>query len=159
MEGAKSTLVLGLGNPLMGDDAIGLLILAELAAREFAPPVELVDGGTWGLALLPEVERAGSLLLLDAVHSGAAAGTVYVLDAADIPRFLSEKVSPHQVDVRELLALAELRGALPARLALVGVQPATFGFGDGLSPEVAGATDRAVQAALAVLGRWGHTCL
>ncbi len=154
---AQPTLVIGLGNPLMGDDGIGLIVLEQLAAQTFAPPVEFVDGGTWGLALLPDVERAGALLLLDAVHSAGDPGTVYVLDSQDIPRFLAAKVSPHQVDVRELLALAELRGALPPELRVVGIQPAAVDYGDGLSPVVAASVDRMVSAACAVLAGWGHT--
>lgn len=153
----RPTLVIGLGNPLMGDDGIGLVVLEQLAAQTFAPPVEFVDGGTWGLALLPDVERAGALLLLDAVHSTGDPGTVYVLDSKDIPRFLAAKVSPHQVDVRELLALAELRGALPPELRVVGVQPAAVDYGDGLSPVVSASVDRIVSAACAVLAGWGHT--
>jgi hydrogenase maturation protease len=151
------TVVLGLGNPLMGDDGIGLVVLAQLAAQTFAPRVELVDGGTWGLALLPDFERAGSLLLLDAVHGGGTPGAVYVLDAAAIPRLLTGKLSPHQVDVRELLALAELRGGLPPRLQVVGVEPAAVEFGAGLSSTVLDALPALVDAACTVLARWGHT--
>lgn len=154
---SKPTLVIGLGNPLMGDDGVGLVVLDQLAAQSFAPPVEFVDGGTWGLALLPDVERAGALLLLDAVNGDGAPGTVYVLDSQNIPRFLAAKVSPHQVDVRELLALAELRGALPTELRVVGIQPAAVDYGDGLSPVVSASVDRMVSAACAVLAGWGHT--
>lgn len=154
--GGKPTLVIGLGNPLMGDDGVGLVVLEQLEEQSFAPPVEFVDGGTWGLALLPDVERAAALLLLDAVHSDDTPGTVYVLGAEDIPRFLAAKISPHQVDVRELLALAELRGALPADLRVVGVQPCSTEYGDGLSPEAAAAVEVMVSAACAVLASWGH---
>ena len=153
----KPTLVIGLGNPLMGDDGVGLVVLEKLAAQTFAPPVEFVDGGTWGLALLPDVERAGALLLLDAVNGDGAPGAVYVLGAEEIPRFLAAKLSPHQVDVRELLALAELRGELPADLRVVGVQPAATAYGDGLSPEAAAAVEAMVAAAGAVLSGWGHS--
>ena len=153
----KPTLVIGLGNPLMGDDGVGLVVLEQLAAQTFAPPVEFVDGGTWGLALLPDVERAGALLLIDAVHGGGAPGTIYALGAQDIPRFLGAKLSPHQVDVRELLALAELRGALPSDLQVVGVQPASTAYGEGLSPAAAAAVDALVAAACAVLSGWGHS--
>jgi len=156
MEATGPTIVLGLGNPLMGDDAIGLLALERLAALAFTPPVEYIDGGVWGLALLPDIERAGALLLLDAVQGDRAPGALYLLSAGDIPRFLSGKLSPHQVDVRELLALAQVRNSLPVRLQVVGVQPAAVEFGDDLSPEVAAALDELVGAACAVLAEWGH---
>jgi len=156
MQPTRPTLVIGLGNPLMGDDAIGLIALERLAALGFAPPVEFVDGGVWGLALLPDIERAGALLLLDAVHGDREPGALYVLPADQVPRVLSGNLSPHQVDVRELLALAELRGALPPHLHVVGVQPAAINYGDGLSSTVSAAVDGMVCAACAVLAGWGH---
>ena len=69
---ARRTVILGLGNPIMGDDGIGLVALERLRALDFTPPVTLVDGGTWGLALLGDVEAADSLLLLDALDIGAS---------------------------------------------------------------------------------------
>lgn len=155
-EDAGPTLVIGLGNPLLGDDGIGPAALERLAALTFAPPVEMVDGGVWGLALLPEIERAGAVLLLDAVQGDREAGSLYSLEGEQIPRFFGDKLSPHQVDVRELLALAELRSALPPRLHVIGLQPAALGFGDGLSSIAAGAMEDMVRAACDVLAGWGH---
>lgn len=156
VEDMGPTLVIGLGNPLLGDDGVGPAVLDRLAALSFAPPVELLDGGVWGLALLPDIERAGAVLLLDAVRGGGEPGAIYSLEGEQIPRLFGGKLSPHQVDVRELLALAELRGALPHRLHVVGVQPAAMDFGDGLSPAAAAALDDMVLATCSVLARWGH---
>ena len=72
---SESALVIGLGNPLMGDDGLGLAALERLAADWVLPPgVELVDGGTWGLNLLPLLEAADQVLFLDAVDVGKAPG-------------------------------------------------------------------------------------
>ena len=61
------TLVIGLGNPLMGDDGAGVAALERLRDEwELPPEVELVDGGTWGMNLLPLVESAPRLILVDA---------------------------------------------------------------------------------------------
>ena len=69
------TVVIGLGNPLMGDDGLGLAALARLSEDWTVPPeVELVDGGTWGMNLLPLIEDAGRLILIDAINVGAAPG-------------------------------------------------------------------------------------
>jgi hydrogenase maturation protease len=153
---ARPTVVLGLGNAIMGDDGAGLVALEELRALQFKPEVRFVYGGVWGLALLADIETAGSLLLLDAVHAGAQPGAVVVLEGEAIPRFLSMKISPHQVDVRELLALAELRDALPQRLALVGVQIAQADLSTDLSPEVLAAIPAMRERALDLLSQWGH---
>ena len=153
---AQQTVVLGLGNAIMGDDGAGLVALEALRALQFSPEVRFVYGGVWGLALLADVESAGSLLLLDAVHAGAQPGAVVVLEGEAIPRFLSMKISPHQVDVRELLALATLRGALPQRMALVGVQIAQADLSTDLSPEVLAAIPAMRERALDLLAEWGH---
>src|SRR3974377_942260 len=74
-------LALGLGNLLLGDDAVGLRLLEEL--RDAGGDAEFVDGGTQGLALLGYLADRPSVVILDAVALGAAPGTVHVLaDAA-----------------------------------------------------------------------------
>nr|MCU0648876.1 hydrogenase maturation protease [Gemmatimonadaceae bacterium] len=71
----RRTVVIGLGNPLLSDDAIGLAALAQLAARYvIADEVECYDGGTWGMTLLPAIESASRVLFLDAIDTGAAPG-------------------------------------------------------------------------------------
>jgi len=62
------TVVIGLGNPLMGDDGLGLAALEALREGwDFEPHLELVDGGTWGMNLLPFIESADRVLVLDAI--------------------------------------------------------------------------------------------
>lgn len=153
---SKPTVVLGLGNAIMGDDGAGLLLLDELSALTFAPPVQFVYGGVWGLSLLSAIEEAGSLLLLDIVRAGVEPGTVLVLQGDDIPRLLSLKLSPHQVDVRELLALASLRDSLPQRIALVGVQARHVDLSTDISPEVLAALPAMRAHAVEMLAAWGH---
>lgn len=142
-EPARSRLVVGLGNPLMGDDGIGLAALERLAASGAVPRgVELVDGGTWGMNLLHLIESADVMILLDAIHTGAAPGTVNELEGDAVPRRLAHKLSPHQIDLGEVLALAALRGTLPPRLIAIGIEPAVVEMRTALSPQVAAALPR-----------------
>lgn len=143
----------------MGDDGLGLRVCERLVAGWHIPPdVEVVDGGTWGMNLLPTIEDASSLLLLDAIDRDLTPGAPIVLARDEIPRVLSLKVSPHQIDLREVLALAQLRGTLPARLTMIGVQPQRVELGEGLSPPVEAQVDSVVESALAQLREWGHEC-
>lgn len=152
-------LVIGLGNPLMGDDGAGLAVLERLREEWLLPDgVELVDGGTWGMNLLPIIEGCPCVLLLDAIDTGSAPGTLTVLERRDIPRYFQLKLSPHQIDLREVLGLAELRGKLPERLVAIGVQPARVELGAELSPPVAGAVGKVVHAALDALELAGFAC-
>lgn len=152
------TLVLGVGNPLMGDDGAGLAALARLSEGWRLPGAELVDGGTWGLNLLPLVESFDRVVLLDAVQAGTRPGTLMVLREHELPRYFAQKLSPHQIDLREVLALAELRGRLPATLAVIGVEPERIDLGAGLSPAVASAIDGMVDLSLDLLREFGHDC-
>ena len=66
------TRVIGLGSPIMGDDGFGLAVLARLEERwELPEDVELVDGGTWGMTLLPTIEDSDHVLFIDAINTGA----------------------------------------------------------------------------------------
>jgi len=153
-----STVVMGLGSPLMGDDGLGLAALAGLRSQwRFEPEIEWVDGGTWGMNLLPTIESAGRLLLLDAIRAGAEPGDLVVLQRHDLPRWLGLKLSPHQIDLKEVLALAELRGRLPEQTVAVGLEPAVVELGCELSPIVEANLHILVAAAVGGLEHWGHT--
>jgi hydrogenase maturation protease len=155
--GGKETLVIGLGNPIMADDGLGIAALERLREGWTLPEsVRLVDGGTWGMNLLPLVEEASELLLLDAIDRGGPVGELVVLEREQVPRFLGLKLSPHQIDLREVLALAELRGGLPAKLVAMGLQPARVEMFSGLSPGVECRMDQLLAAVIQRLERWGH---
>ncbi len=152
--------VIGLGNPIMGDDALGIAALERLRAEwELPADLELVDGGTWGMTLLPLVESAERVLFLDAIRYGdVPVGAEVVLRDREIPRQLALKVSPHQIDLREVLAIAEFRGHLPEALVAVGLQTTTYELGDPMSPAVEQNVGRVVELAVEQLRAWGHEC-
>ena len=149
------TLVLGAGNPIVGDDGTGIAALDRLRQLwSFDGEVELVDGGTWGMNLLPVIETCGRLLILDAVRANRAPGERIALARDELPRFLSHKLSPHQIDLKEVLALAELRGRLPRDTVVVGVQPELVEMGTSLSDAAGRGLDAAVALAIDTLREW-----
>lgn len=149
------TLVLAVGNPLMGDDGLGAAVLARLRAWEWPPDLELVDGELWGMRLLPLIEAADRLLVVDAIDVGAAPGTYVSLGGAEVPRRLDARLSAHEVGLGDVLALAALRGRSPRIVRAVGAQPACLEFGAPLSPEVEGMVDLVADAARSQLAVWG----
>ncbi len=155
-DSGTGTLVLGLGNPLMGDDGVGLVALNALCDRVFEPRVTLIDGGTWGMNLLPLIEAAQRVLFLDAINVGAEPGELIVLERSQIPRGLGTKLSPHQIDLREVLAVCELRGSFPEHVAALGLQPDLVDMSLQLSPAVRAGLPRLVEAATVRLAAWGH---
>lgn len=152
------TVVIGLGNPLMGDDGVGLAVLARLRDEWRLDDVELVDGGTWGLSLLPVIEDAERLVLVDAIAAHGTPGDIIELARDRLPIYLSRKLSPHQVDMKDALALAEWRGRLPVDVVAIGVQPGVVELGTELSEAVAPQLGALVNAVVAQLERWGHAC-
>lgn len=146
--------VLGVGNPIMGDDGIGLELLARLGARRTDPRIEYLDGGTAGMELIPVVQDASRLLILDAVASTLPPGTPLRLGGDQLPRLLASRLSPHQVSLLDVLTAARLLGTEPDAVEVVGVVPAVVELRLGLTPAVAAGLDAAVDLADQVLGSW-----
>jgi hydrogenase maturation protease len=152
-------LVIGVGNPLMGDDGLGITAVAQLAAEwPNDESLDFVDGGTWGMNLLPLIEGANRVMILDAIDRGLPPGTSIALEREEIPCYFAIKLSPHQLDLREVLALAELRGTLPDETIALGVQPERVELSLALSSPVAAAVDDLIAAANDRLAVWGHHC-
>jgi len=148
-------LVLGVGNILYHDEGVGVAAAARLAARNL-PGVEVLDGGTLGLALLCEVEGRDDLLLLDAVAgSTEPPGSVMVLGPETIEKGLRACLSAHQLGVSELLATASLTGRAPERVAAVAMVPESLDLGLGLSAVAEAALGPMVERAVDVLEGWG----
>jgi hydrogenase maturation protease len=149
--------VLGVGNPLMGDDGLGIAAVAQLRDRwEDASGLMIVDGGTWGMNLLPIIEEARRLLIIDAIDRGLEPGSGIVLERDEIPRYFGRTLSPHQLDLREVLALAELRGNLPGETIAMGIQPDRLELSLDLSSVVATGLPGLLSDVEDLLRRWGH---
>lgn len=154
MSSGWSALILGLGNRLMTDDAVGPLAIERLAARDL-PDARLFDGGTMGLSILPEIENADALIAIDAARLGGAPGELRVLEGPEMDRALGGvKKSAHEVALADLMVAAAIQGAWPARRALIAIEPRTVSLGLEPSPEVAAALPEMITAVEALLARW-----
>jgi len=151
------TVVLGAGSPLMGDDGLGIEVL-EAISRKWVetPDMRFLDGGIWGMRLLPHIEDAERLLVIDAVRSGAAPGTLARLEREEIPRHLRTKISTHQVDLSEVFAVAELRGKFPSEAVVLGIEPAQIDAYMEISAEVRATVPSLIDAVERQLEAWGH---
>jgi len=154
-------LVLGVGNTLLQDDGAGVRVIEALNTthRHLLPPAaagaKLVDAGTIGLALLPEVEGAAALIVVDAAELGQAPGALAVFRDRDIDRLLAgRRRSVHEVALADLFAAAALRGRLPARRALVAIQPGCPDWGLQPTPAVQAALPGACAAVADLLHQW-----
>lgn len=153
MEGLN-TAVLGLGSLIQSDDGVGVYALRQLVQDpRLSSSAELIEGGTKGLDLLPYLQGAHRLLILDAVDVGAVPGTVVRLAGEDL-NGLPGQGSAHELAVADLLVALRLLGQEPEEIVLLGVQPETTGLGTSLSPTVEAALPELVDVALGELERW-----
>lgn len=156
---APRALVLGIGNVLWADEGFGIRTVERFHEHfEPHPAIEVVDGGTRGMALLPLVQEADALIIFDAVDFDLVPGELKHLSGDEVPAFLgAKKMSLHQTGFQEVLVLAELTGEMPAHVHLIGVQPALLeDYGGGLTDTVAAQIEAAVALGAKVLREIGY---
>ncbi|HTM19250.1 MAG TPA: hydrogenase maturation protease [Kofleriaceae bacterium] len=152
-------LVLGLGNLLCTDDGAGVAAVRRLIdGWELPGEVQAVDGGTLGLSLLPLVDSADEVILVDAIRGDGPAGSLLRLEGDEVGPAVYERLSVHQIGVADLLAGAALVGRYPRRVVLLGVVPASLELGVEPTPAVAASIDGLVDGVVAELRAMGHTC-
>ena len=148
------TLVLGLGNPLVRDDAVGLLI-AERLRPLLADHTDIeVDVDYWGgLRLMERMVGYERAFVIDAIQSGAEPGTLLILSPGELPT--QRSASAHDVNLLTALELGRQAGAeLPSNesITLIAIECVdTINFGEELTPEVEAAIPKAVETVLQML--------
>jgi hydrogenase maturation protease len=119
----KRITILGVGNVLLTDDGVGVRVIGELERKySFPSNVRLYDGGTGGMSLLSIIEEADHLIVVDSVLVGEPPGTIVTFDFEQLPSGLTRKLSSHEIDVIEVLNIAEALGKRPPTV-IVGIQP------------------------------------
>ncbi len=149
--------VLGVGNTLLRDEGIGVRVVEELDRRfSFPENVRLVDGGTQGLWLIPTIQEADHLIVVDAVLGKGKAGDTYRLERDDLPKGLRMKQSAHDSDLIEALNLCALIDQDPASVVVIGIEPDEIvPMNIELSPTMVAKIDDLVALVLAELSALG----
>ncbi|MER5961356.1 hydrogenase maturation protease [Streptomyces sp. NPDC002057] len=153
--GTARTLVAGVGNIFLGDDAFGVETVRRLAQEELPSSVQLTDVGVRGVHLAYELlDGWDTLVLVDVTARGGEPGALYLIDAsAADDRGSGTEPAPldgHRMTPDAVLALldtlcAGTGAAPPRRILVVGCEPACLDEGIGLSPQVAAAVPDAVR--------------
>ena len=156
--GQPSVLVAGIGNVLLADDGFGVAVAQRLAERELPAGVKVADYGIRGMDLAYELqEDYDAAVLVDAVPHGEPPGTLCVIEHAG-PRDEEAVLDVHGMTPLRVLALARALGTVPARILVVGCEPAVvMGADDAeiameLSPPVRAALPAAVELVESLLG-------
>ena len=157
MEQAR-VLVLGVGNILLSDEGFGVAAVERLE-REYVWPdnVRLLEGGTLGLFLMPDIMDCDQLVVLDAVLGPGAPGTIYLLEGEDLRKSLSFKDSTHQTDLVDTLISCGLAGHRPDAV-IIGIQPGDWRtLSPELTPELAAKLPEFCAKVVEELARRGIT--
>jgi len=142
-------LVVGIGNPDRGDDAVGRLVAHTLRVR--APvDVRVVEQGGEATALLAELQSVQQAWLIDAAQSGASPGTIHRIDCSvAAPAIPPGTVSSHGFSLAEALGMARALNVLPPRCIVYAIEAADFTFGAAPARAVTRAAQDVVERILA----------
>ena len=149
------TLVLGLGNPLLGDDGVGWRVVEQVRDQTTASTIEIDFHAGGGLSLMERLVGYDRVIIVDAINTGRAAqGTVSSFRLEDLPNDAAiHLTSAHETNLQTALQVGRKMGAvLPNEIFVVGVESRhVYDFSEQLSPAVANAVPGAVRLVLTQL--------
>jgi len=137
--------VIGLGNPFMKDDGVGILAAKELRHRDLGVGVLVYEYQTLELSLLWQFRGASRVIVVDALRSGVTPGTVSMFAITPREGPVLDLPSLHALQLYDMFDLANQAGMLPCPVTIVGVEPKDCSLGEGLTDDVAAAVPKAVE--------------
>lgn len=142
------TLIIGCGNLLRGDDAVGPVVVRRLLDRGLPAGVEVADGGTSGMDVAFRMRGADRVVLVDACTSGGEPGSIYRMRGEDVEQLPPlDGINLHSFRWDHALAFGRwvLKDDYPTDIVVYLIEAASFGFGDPLSERVEAAVDELVD--------------
>lgn len=148
LSGYRLLIILGVGNPLRGDDAVGLEILRRLRGR-VPRNVRLIYGGTSPENFISKISRLrpSHVLIIDAAIFGGEPGETRLIPPEQVP---DETISTHTIPISVLASL--IQKETNAKVMLLGIEPKNLGLGEGMSQEVSRAIELCAIDLISVLG-------
>jgi len=146
----KPVVVLGLGNPLMGDEGIGVYLIERLAgsAADY-PSVDFLDAGTGGLSVLHHIEGRRKAILIDCAFMDEEPGTIRRFTPEEVrSRKVLAHQSLHEADLMRVIEIARQLEQAPDEIVIFGIQPQRVERVQGLSPTLMERTDEYISRVL-----------
>ena len=146
----KTVVVLGLGNPLMADEGIGVHLVERLAqSAERYPLVDFVDAGTGGMSVLHLLEGRRKAVFIDCALMGEEPGAIRRFTCEEVrSRKVLAHQSLHEADLMHIIAMAEQLGQAPDEVVIFGIEPRAVELGEGLSSALRERCDEYVSLVL-----------
>lgn len=145
MNNKKPIMVIGVGNVIQMDDGAGIHTLRELEKLPMPEEVELFDGGTLGIDLMPWIEGREKLIFIDSVKADMEPGTLFKFTPDDLNYDEAPKTSVHQIGLIESLQMISIIGKAPEKIVIFGIQPDIIDWGEELTPSISKAIPKLVE--------------
>lgn len=151
----KAVVVLGLGNPLMADEGIGVCLIERLTqVADRYPSVDFIDAGTGGMSVLHLLAGRRKAVLIDCALMDAEPGVIkrFTCEQVQSRKVLSHQ-SLHEADLMHVISLAKQLGEAPEEIVIFGIQPLAVEPRDSLSPVLGARIEEYVALVLQELER------
>ena len=119
----KRIAIVGVGNILLGDEGIGVRVVKELEKEKYSEEINFLDAGTAFFSIVSELRNFKKAIIIDAVHGGKKAGTVYRFNIDDVAGKGNSIISLHDFGVIESIQLERVIAKLPDEIIFYGVEP------------------------------------
>ena len=134
--------VFGVGNTIMRDDGIGVLLLDRLREHELPENVILIEQGVAGMSIIHRLDGFQAAVIIDAVDFRGKAGEGRIFSPGDAEDMnIGRTESLHDCNILEAIKIAKALGQAPEHIRIFGVQPKEIGFGEEISEELAARLD------------------
>ncbi len=149
----KPILVLGVGNLVLTDEGVGVHVAQRLQKMDLPSHVEVLDGGTSGFDLLDDIEGRKKVVVVDTVKGGGPPGTIYRMTTEDIEEAPKSRLSLHDIDMTDLLKLADLFEIEKPEIVIIGIEPKDMESASmELSPEIEAQIPKVIELVMKEVG-------
>jgi hydrogenase maturation protease len=148
----KKTVILGIGNLILKDEGVGIHAIRRLEAMELPSGIEVVDGGTDAMDLLPYFQDFERIIVIDALRAGGEPGSIYRVTPDEIMEDEKRSLSLHEIGLLDVLLMSEHLGG-HGEVVIIGVEPKEISCSMELTPEVEARLPHVMDAVLAEVDR------
>ena len=143
----NDTIVLGLGNPLMGDEGVGGFIIDKLLEKKDSyPGIDFIDAGTGGMAILHLITERKKVIIIDCAYMNKTPGTIVRFAPQDVKTIKKLfHYSLHEIDILKIINLASQLNQSPYEIVIFGIEPQKVELGEGLSPALQKKTNEYIE--------------
>lgn len=132
------TLIVGVGNPLMGDEGIGPYVIGNLSRLPMPNNVDIIDCGCDLLGIISHIDKPKKIIVIDAIRAGGEPGRIYRFHFDELENIETNTGSAHQLQVVEALRLLKTAHPCLSRceITVIGIEPKVMKLSTDLSKEV-----------------------